>query len=196
MARSLAELGCRVTIINIQPFASGYSGNGAPVHSNLEIRPVRYPFRFPYFLTDKPFPYEFIASFHPGYRLFIKKYLSVFDVYQFEHPNFADLLVDIAEEKTVVYNAHNVEHDYVTSACVHPRVKAIVAKRIYHLEKRLIQRSAKVLACSDDDKRRFMEFYGVSNDKLEIVPNGIRKIDPNGRSEKPSSLDRFPELSN
>jgi glycosyltransferase involved in cell wall biosynthesis len=127
--------------------------------------------------------------------LAIRKYLSAFDVYQFEHPNFADLLDDIPEEKTVVYNAHNVEYDYVTSECVHPRVKGIVAKRFYGLERKLIQRCAKVLACSDNDKRRFMELYAVSNDKLEIVPNGIRKIDLTGRTAKPRSLDRFPELS-
>lgn len=194
MARSLAELGCQVTIINIQPFA-GYDGNEAPLHTNLEIVSVKYPLRLPYFLVGKPFPYHFIASFHPGYRLAIRKYLSAFDVYQFEHPNFADLLHDIPEEKIVVYNAHNVEYDYVTSECVHARIKAIVAKRIYNLEEKLIQRSARVIACSDDDKRRFMELYAVSNDKLEVVPNGIRKIDLTGRTAKPSVFERFPELS-
>lgn len=115
-------------------------------------------------------------------------------MYQFEPWNFADLLDDIPEEKTVVYNAHYVEYDYVTSECVHPRIKAIVAERICHLEKKLIHRCAKVLACSDNDKRKFMELYAVSNDKVEIVPNGIRKIDLTGLPRKPSSLYSYPSF--
>jgi Glycosyltransferase Family 4 len=195
MALSLAKLGCPVTIISIQPFASSYEANGKSLHKNLELVSVKYPFRLPYFLAGKPFPYHFVASFHPGYRLAIRKYLSAFDVYQFEHPNLADLLDTVPKERAVVYNAHNVEYDYLTSECAHPTVKAIVAKRIYGLEKKLVQRCAKVLACSNNDKRRFMELYDAPKDKIEIIPNGIQKINVAGCTEKSDSLDRFPELS-
>ena len=176
IARGLAELDCSVTIIYIRPYASGNHFADTLEHRNLQILAVKHPFRLPYFLTGKPFPYHFIASFHPGYRFFIKRYLTTFDVYQFEHPNLADLLDGIPQNKTVIYNAHNVEYDYVASECSNRWIKTVVAKRIYNLEKKLIERCVRVLACSGNDKRRFMELYGTTDDRIQIIPNGIRKI--------------------
>lgn len=195
IARSLAELDCQVTIISIRPFASGNHCDRPPIHKNLEILSVKYPFRLPYFLTGKPFPYHFIASFHPGYRFFIKKYLAAFDVYQFEHPNFADLLDPIAPEKPVIYNAHNVEYDYTRSECIATWAKNIAGNRIYKLERKLIQRCGSVLACSENDKRRLMELYATPGDRIEVVPNGIKEIPLANGTRETRDLGAFPSLS-
>jgi hypothetical protein len=162
---------------------------------NLKILFVKYPFRLPYFLTGKPFPYHFVASFHPGFGLFLRKYLAGFDVYQFEHPNFADLLDHIAPEKRVIYNAHNVEYDYSVSECVAEWTKNITGKRIYRLEKKLLHRCSTVLACSENDKQRFIELYAMPREKIEVVPNGISNIpltNWNGQTREPGV---FPRLS-
>jgi hypothetical protein len=165
-----------VTAIWIRPFLSGNRSDALSAHNNLEAVSIKYPFRLPYCLTGKPFPYHFIVSFHPGYRLVIRKYLAAFDVYQFEHANFADLLDGIAPEKPVVYNAHNVEYDHVTSECFAKWAKAITAKRIYSLERKVIQRCARVLACSENDKKRFMQLYAARGEEIEVISNGIKEI--------------------
>lgn len=195
IAHSLADLDCQVTIISIRPFASCNYSDGRPIHKNLEILSINYPFRLPYFLTGKPFPYHFIASYHPGYRFFIKKYLAVFDVYQFEHPNFADLLDSVALDKPVIYNAHNVEYDYTMSECIGTLAKTITGKRIYKLEKKLMQRCGRVLVCSEEDKRRLMELYATPGDRIEVVPNGIKEIPLGNGTREMEDLGAFPGLS-
>jgi glycosyltransferase involved in cell wall biosynthesis len=194
IARSLAEMDCRVTIIGIRPFGSG-NHPGPPIHKNLEIVSVKYPFRLPYFLTGRPFPYHFIASFHPGFRFFMGNYLAAFDVYQFEHPNFADLLDLIAPGRPVTYNAHNVEYDYTTSECGAQWTKAVTAKRLYKLEKKLVRRCSAVLACSENDRQRFIELYAAPAEATEVIPNGIREIAATNGAWAMPDPGRFPALS-
>jgi glycosyltransferase involved in cell wall biosynthesis len=141
--------------------------------NNPRFYNIYYPFIHSFLFTDRPFPYQFLASFHPGYRFLIHRHLDHSDIYQFEHASFADLVDYLPKGSTIIYNSQNVEFDYSLSECRMAGIKNLVSRRIYRLEKKLVHAADKVLACSAADKSRFIELYGVSSSKIYIAQNGI-----------------------
>ena len=193
IARHLSRLHMDVTII--APFVGW--GSDLPKNSDLKTHSVMPAlFIIPFFLIDKPLPYQFIISFHPGYRFFMRKYLKTFDIYQFEHASFADLVDYLPREKIIIYSSQNVEYDYVRSECRSELVKTLISKRIYDLEKKLILRSTKILACSEEDKKRFIELYGVEESKVLIIPNGFNQdSETDNVHNEIDPITKFPGLS-
>ncbi len=170
LARALCALGVEVTII-------------APFHVTqrrflAEREPftlceVPYPFLVPFLLTNRPFPYGALVSFHPGYRALLPLSLAGFDVCQFDHPAFVDLVRGVPASMPVVYSSQNVEFDYVRAESPAGLVRRLSGARVRTLEARVAERSAHVFACSEGDQRRFVELYGVPNDRISVIPNGI-----------------------
>jgi glycosyltransferase involved in cell wall biosynthesis len=173
LARNLGRGDIEVTIL--EPYIFGRVFH-PPYPENITFRRIKYPFLLQYLLTDRPFPYQFLASFHPGYSFAARYDLQGFDAYQFEHASFADLLDHIPPDKLVIYDAHNIETDYVSAECSNHWARQIVSRRIYKLEKRLVERAVYTLACSEQDRQRLAQLYGVSASRIKVVPNGIRAI--------------------
>ena len=194
IARGLSELNFEVVVI--APFFRIHRYPALSINDGLKIYPIRHPCAIiAFLLMDILFPYMVLASFHPAFRLLARKHLEAFDVYQFEHASFADLVDYIPPEKTVVYDAHNVEYDYVKSECRNKFAETLSLRKIYYLEKKLVLRCAKILACSEQDKKRFIELYGVKEDKILIIPNGIRQISENNFEEAHHAIKKFPKLA-
>jgi hypothetical protein len=190
LARELSDLGADVTLLT--PYKPGQRLH-APDHSSVRLLEVRYPFLFPLLLTDRPFPYGYLVSFHPGYALSLLRLLSSFDLIQFEHVAFADLLDKVSSTCPVVYDAHNVEYDYQRSECANPVIREIIGRRMYHLERKLVDRADRTLVCSELDRNRFNTLYQAPVDKTPIIPNGIQDVRP-GLSNAAAFLNSFPAL--
>jgi glycosyltransferase involved in cell wall biosynthesis len=173
LARGLARQGMDVRVL--EPFVFGREFP-SPGTDGLTHRRIRYPFLLPYLFTDRPFPYQFLASFHPGYASAITRDLAECDVVQFEHASFADLVDRIPPEKPIVYDAHNVEYDYVLSETSTVWARDLVGARIGRLERKLVSRATRILACSNQDKHRLSQLYGVPEQRIEVIPNGVRAI--------------------
>jgi hypothetical protein len=173
LARNLAQLGVDVTLQ--EPFVLGRAFPEERT-DGVRHRRIKYPFILPRLFTDFPLPYQFLVSLHPGYGWMSRRYRNQFDVVQFEHASFADLLDDVPCDVPVVYDAHNVEYDYVQSEVSGGWFKKLVARRIGTLEEKLVRRAARIIACTEQDKRRFSQLYGVPEHRVAIIPNGIREI--------------------
>lgn len=173
IALNLSKLNFDITII--APYKIGQPSL-LQINRNLRVYSVKYPFVLPFLLTDRPFSYPFLVSFHPGYRIIIRRFLERFDIYQFEHASFSDLIDHIPQEKIIIYDAHNVEYDYVKSECRSKFIKNLSLKRIHDFEKKIISRSQSIFVCSEEDKNRFIELYGTGKDKFYVVPNGIQQV--------------------
>jgi hypothetical protein len=162
----------------------------------FELREVRYPFLLPVFLLDRPFPYGYLASFHPGYGAKLKQFLDGFDIFQFEHAFFGDFANSLPSGRPVIYDAHNVEFDYVRSECSLSTIRDIVGKRIYRLERDLIQRASSVFVCSNNERQRFTDLYGTRDDQMVVAPNGIKRIQQVSSPNATAALhERFPDLT-
>lgn len=172
LARELSLLNNDITIL--APYRPGQKAY-LKVNDNLRIRSVIYPFVAPFLLLDKPFPYQFLVSFHPGYRYLAREHLKGYDIYQFEHVAFADLLDHLPKKAKVVYDAHNVEYDYINSEVTAEGLRDVIMKRIYHLENKILGQARAVFSCSREDIIRFSGLYRADPGNFLIIPNGIDK---------------------
>ncbi len=192
-ARGLAQLGVDVTLT--VPL-SRTQWRSEKINNHLEIKVIPYPFIHTLLFTDRPLPYFYLVSMHPGYRFFLREIHQEYDVYQFEHVSFAGLLKAIPESKVVVYDSHNVEYDYVRAECKTDWAKDNVPRRIKKLEAKLLERANHTLSCSPGDKSRFLQLYDTSEDRISIYPNGIHIHSQIPDSEAGIVFQRFPELKN
>jgi len=96
----------------------------------------------------------------------------------------------------VVYSAHNVEADYAVME-PYSRIRTWFAPHIGKLERKAIDASDLVVACTDADGRRFRQLYGNPK-KLVIVSNGFDDGDlwsaqPRARERTRAELGLRPE---
>jgi hypothetical protein len=170
LARALCALGVEVTIV--APFH--VTQRPALVKREpFTLRQVPYPFLLPFLLTNRVLPYGALVSFHPGYRALLPCSLAEFDVCQFDHPAFVDLVRDVPASVPVVYSSQNVEFDYVSAESPAGAVRRLAGARVRALESRLVARASHVFVCSEDDRNRFGELYEVPADRISVIPNGI-----------------------
>ena len=110
LAHGISKRGIEVKVV-MPTSPDQYYNKKVNQYFTLDV--IHYPFIIPYFFTNRPFSYMHLISLHPGYRLFLRKYLENYDIIQFEQASFGDIIDHIPNNKTVVYDAHNVEADYV-----------------------------------------------------------------------------------
>lgn len=184
LAQALCELGVDVTII--APYHVTQSRVRAR-REPFELLQVPYPFLIPLLFTDRPIPYGALVSIHPGYRALLPKPLERFDVCQLEHPAFVDLVRGMPASVPVVYDAQNVEFDYVCAESRSRAVRDLSGNRVRKLEAELMRRADHVFACSGQDLARLTHLYGEPPGSMSVLPNGISL--PSGPDSKaPSEL--------
>ncbi len=181
LARAMCALGVDVTIV--APFHVTQR-RALAEREPFTLLEVPYPFLIPLLFTNLPFPYGALASFHPGYRALLPVSLETFDVCQLEHPAFVDLVRDVPRSVPVVYDAQNVEFDYVCAESPTAAVRRLAGARVRALEARLVERSAHVFACSEADLRRLSELYGAFGGGGSVLPNGVDLAAVDARRER------------
>lgn len=193
IGRALTEEG--FTVVVSSPFKPGQREHFDP-SLGLELREFAYPFILPLLLTDRPFPFGHLVSYHPGFAWRLRRFFAEFDIVVFEHSFFAGLINAVGPEQKVVYGSHNVEYDYLAQECPPGRVRELTAKRAYRLEESLCRRADLVVACTSRDAERLCKLYRTPDDKVAVAPNGVKEI---AREATPESKRRFleqkPELA-
>lgn len=191
LARELARQGIDVTIVT-------------PYHPRqlrvlIDAEPFRtvqipYPFILPLLLTDRPLPYQYWSSFHPGLGLLLRRHVDDADVVQFEHVPFARLAMRTPSRQVVVYGSQNVEYDYARGECRSAWSAGVTGRRIARLEASLVARSRHIMTVSQGDCLRFAELYGADPGAMTVAPNGI---DAPGRRvfDDRLAVARFPQLA-
>ena len=171
LARALSRLGVEVTLVTPFHFTQRRSlTRREPFH----LRQVPYaPFGLTSLLVDRPFPYGALISFHPGYGALLPVDPAAFDLCQIDHPAFVDLARRLPDSLPLVYGSQNVEFDYVAAERPKGGVRDLAAGRVRRLEARLVERADLVLACTEGDRLRFGELYGIDQAHVRVTPNGI-----------------------
>lgn len=191
LARQIARQGVDVTIL------TPYHPRQTP--ALIEPEPFRmvqipYPFILPLLLTDRPLPYQYWTSFHPGLGRLLRRHVEHADVVQFEQVQFARVATRLPARQVVVYGSQNVEYDYTRGECGSEWSAGVTGRRIADLEGALIARSRHVIAVSREDCLRFTELYGADPRTMTVAPNGI---DAPGRVvfDDRLAVARFPGLA-
>jgi glycosyltransferase involved in cell wall biosynthesis len=175
LARALAESGHETTVLT--PFHPAQKSI-LYRHEVFGIRQIPYPFLLPLLFTNRPFPYLYLTSFHPGLTALLRSFFRNVDVIHFEHMTFANSLHFIPKGVMVGYGAHNVEYDYLRQECSDPRIAVIVGRRIFKLERKMVRACTHIFPVSLEDQKRLEELYGESSNKYTLLPNGISFVRP------------------
>lgn len=192
ITRNLCQLGIDVTIITPFHLTQRYTYFSK---EPFTLHQIKYPFLLQFLAIDRPFSYGYLTSFHPGLAIMMRRYFGNYDVYQFEHSQFTNLIDWIPEQAIITYDAHNVEYDYIRSECKGKWAKEIAGRRIYALEKKMITRAAHTFVVSRNDQERFMSLYKLSATPFSLAPNGIETVSPPQQHGNKLIFQRFPMLS-
>lgn len=96
-----------------------------------------------------------------------------YDLVHIEFTKFFFILeAALKKHATVLTRVHNVEADYYRNLFVRRKnIKNYIQYRIYkYAEKKYIEQSKKIICLTEHDKKRIMEIYSISSDKIVVNP--------------------------
>lgn len=123
--------------------------------------------------------YLFKALIRPKKKML--QHLKEADIVQLELP-YLYRWIKKYTSKPVVIIAHNVEYLLAKAILESDRKKVTFLQKkaltlFFEMEKEALTGADTVLAVSDGDKKKIIELYGVPENKIHVVPNGINVDD-------------------
>lgn len=93
----------------------------------------------------------------------------------------------------LIYDAHNCEYIVKRHILGGSLVGRRLVEEVRELESKLCREADLVFACSNDDAQQFVTLYGVSPEKIVLVPNGVdvETIRPANEEERISARREF-----
>lgn len=98
----------------------------------------------------------------------IRKNLNTSDLIILEHPFLVNLIKNLNTDKPVVYHAHNIEFFQKKSILDYE-----LLNQVKEAEKLACEMSEQIWASSNTEKESFEELYGISQEKIRILPHGV-----------------------
>jgi glycosyltransferase involved in cell wall biosynthesis len=104
-----------------------------------------------------------------------------------EHPYVFPLIAQYADDKILVYSAHNV--DVLLKKDIYakrPIIKKLVMRQIEEVERLACAKSRIILTTCEDDKNQLSHLYDIPMEKMYVAPNGVdsSEITPCSQDEK------------
>jgi glycosyltransferase involved in cell wall biosynthesis len=163
---------------------------GLPLHpferEGITIRPFVFAANvLPAILGDRVVPPLLQLSGQPftlGPRRLLRE-CRLYDLVEFHFCAYASWMSRAARETRVVYSAHNVELDYALAGSS-SKVGRFLGRRVAVLERRAVQTSDLVVACTEADGNRLIQLYGPLNG-LAVVSNGFDENEMWGMEHTP-----------
>ncbi len=115
----------------------------------------------------------FFASSNSQLKKIIKKEIAESDIVIFCHPYMYPAVKPYLQNKSVIYEALNVEYALKKDILPNGPLKNVMLQRLKEQSQDLFQRCNLCFAMSEDDKKTFSRFYDVNLSKICIAPNGV-----------------------
>jgi glycosyltransferase involved in cell wall biosynthesis len=99
----------------------------------------------------------------------VKRLSHEADIIIFPHPYLYVVKKSIDfSGKIIIYESQNVEY-----LLKKEYVGAELSQKIFNIEKEIVERSNIIFATSEEDKKQLVQLYGISKNKVHVVPNGV-----------------------
>lgn len=126
------------------------------------------------------------AGLSPDYVAAARKEMAEADVVIFSHPWVYPLVKDrLRPSQVVIYDSQNVE-GFLRAQLLDDSnpVEEELLRRVVQDEYELGCRANWILACSQEDLRRFHRVYDFPPEKMRVVPNGVTAFDISARTAR------------
>ncbi|SFE86205.1 Glycosyl transferases group 1 [Paenibacillus algorifonticola] len=114
-----------------------------------------------------------LLKYSPDYVQLVEKYISQSDILVCAQPYLFSLIKSYSGHKTIIYDSQNVEYELKKSMLPDNKAAKKLLNSLYELEKQACSLSDIVIACSEEDRKKIMELYQVSNEKMILAANGV-----------------------
>jgi len=144
-------------------------------------------------IIDSIFP--FLAETSPDFVNRVREEAERSDVIVFSHPwVFPAVKATVnLKDKIVIYDSHNFEASLREQLLGNSPFANCIVALVRFVEMELCEASDLILACSEEDKRKFVTQNHIHPDKIEVVPNGVdtKSIRPSDQTEKTKNKEKF-----
>lgn len=129
----------------------------------------------------------FSSNFAFKFKRILRDNILSSEIVVSEHPYLFPLIAPYADERILVYSAHNV--DFLLKKDIYakrPIIKKLVMPRIEEVERLACAKSRIILTTCEDDKREMSHLYNIPLGKIYVAPNGVdgSEIIPCSQNEK------------
>ena len=96
-------------------------------------------------------------------------------------------------EQKLIYDSHNCEYAVKKQILGDTAAGRELVEEVRSVEGKLCREADLIFACSNDDASQFVDLYGISRDKVVLVPNGVdvEGIQPASEEERRSARQQF-----
>lgn len=113
------------------------------------------------------------ANATPEYGEELKRAIGEADAVIVSHPYLYYEVKKYIGDKPLIYDAQDAEYVIKKEMFPNNTVAEQLLQELYETEKICCEESVLILTCSEEDKVTLCEMYGIPNDKVIVVPNGV-----------------------
>lgn len=126
-----------------------------------------------------------LLRYTPRFREVVSAYARDARIVIVSHP-WVSPYVERRPGQILIYNSHNCEYLIKQHLLGDSLVGRLLVRMVKRVEGRLSRASDLVFAVTEEDKKRFVELYGIPDRKIVVIPDGVdtREIRPVGESER------------
>lgn len=99
--------------------------------------------------------------------------VAISDIIVISHPYLYDTVKKYLGKKPFIYEAQDVEAIIKRAMLPQSVVKEKLVKLVFATEKECCINAQMIMTCSEEDRQKLHEIYGVDLEKILVVPNGV-----------------------
>lgn len=122
-------------------------------------------------ITDVVMP--FVSKYTPEYGDALEKAIQTADLVVASHPFLIHEVKKYIGDKPFIYEAHNVEYLMKKELLEDKKGGKKLIDLVHDIERECCEKSEWIMTCSEEDKDKINEVYGISKEKMVVVPNGV-----------------------
>ncbi len=124
-------------------------------------------------VTDIAMP--FLGEMTPEYTAKLEEATKDADLVILSHPYTYNQYLKHASHLPFAYEAQDIEYllkKEMFKDVDHPKAQELL-ENLHKIEKECCEKSQFIMTCSQEDKDKLVELYGITPDKILVVPNGV-----------------------
>lgn len=114
-----------------------------------------------------------LSSYTPAFSDALKNSMQSSDYVVLCHPYLYNEVRKYIGDKKIIYEAQDVEFILKKRMLPNTHLTKVLLQQVFDIEKECCENSTLIMTCSYEDKVTLHNLYGISMDKIIVVPNGV-----------------------